>query len=111
MSRIDATTDGGEMELCLDINSDIYPMHENEKFTLALATSLDANPDPGHWNQHVKSPLLDKYDYVMSGKVFKIVKEASSKLYVPLLLLSDYQIVVRFFWRTLDETSRKPKES
>jgi DNA-directed RNA polymerase I, II, and III subunit RPABC3 len=68
------------MELTLDINSDIYPMYENEKFTLALATSLDANSDPGHWNQHINSPLLDKYDYVMSGKVFKFVRETGSKL-------------------------------
>lgn len=82
VSRIEGSTDGGEMEIVLDINSDIYPLHEGEKFTLALATSLDANPDPGHWNQHVNSPLLDKYEYVMSGKVFKLIKEASSKMSV-----------------------------
>lgn len=83
VSRIEASTDGGEMELCLDINSDIYPIREEEKFTLALATSLDASPDPGHWNQHVNSPLLDKYEYVMSGKVYKILREGpTNKLYV-----------------------------
>eukprot|EP01127_Copromyxa_protea_P000857 TRINITY_DN10766_c0_g1_i1.p1 TRINITY_DN10766_c0_g1~~TRINITY_DN10766_c0_g1_i1.p1 ORF type:complete len:138 (-),score=30.96 TRINITY_DN10766_c0_g1_i1:55-468(-) len=80
VTRIEASTEGGDMELVLDVNTDIYPMHEGEKFTLALATSLDANPDPGHWNPNVNSPLLDKYEYVMSGKVFKFVRETSGKL-------------------------------
>ncbi|KAJ1537480.1 hypothetical protein HK405_014607, partial [Cladochytrium tenue] len=40
VSRIKATSESADMELILDINSEIYPMRVQDKFTLTLALSL-----------------------------------------------------------------------
>eukprot|EP01126_Amoeba_proteus_P009309 TRINITY_DN13530_c0_g1_i2.p1 TRINITY_DN13530_c0_g1~~TRINITY_DN13530_c0_g1_i2.p1 ORF type:complete len:142 (+),score=29.38 TRINITY_DN13530_c0_g1_i2:107-532(+) len=83
VSRIEASNDGtneAEMELILDINSDVYPMHLNDKFTMALSTSLDGKADTGFYNPTIGPSLLDKYEYAMSGKVFKLMKEKASKI-------------------------------
>ena len=45
-----------EMDLTLDINSEVYPMKQGEKFTLALASTLDLDgkPDDGLFDQSGK---------------------------------------------------------
>ena len=52
-----------ELELTLDINSDVYRLRQNEKFTLALVSTLDleGKPDDGTYNQSgkVRPQLVD----------------------------------------------------
>jgi DNA-directed RNA polymerase I, II, and III subunit RPABC3 len=45
-----------ELELTLDINSEVYRLRQNEKFTLALVSTLDleGKPDDGIFNQSGK---------------------------------------------------------
>lgn len=45
-----------ELELTLDINSEVYRLRQNEKFTLALVSTLDleGKPDDGMFNQSGK---------------------------------------------------------
>ena len=45
-----------ELELTLDINSEVYRLRQNEKFTLALVSTLDleGKPDDGTFNQSGK---------------------------------------------------------
>ncbi|KAL0019043.1 hypothetical protein WJX77_008937 [Trebouxia sp. C0004] len=78
VSRIRAHSDMYEMDLLLDINSDLYPVDVADKFSLALSTTLHRNNEdfPDYYDkdlatQHGKGTLLDDYDYVMHGKVFK----------------------------------------
>mmetsp|Transcript_13182 Transcript_13182/g.17953 ORF Transcript_13182/g.17953 Transcript_13182/m.17953 type:complete len:144 (-) Transcript_13182:179-610(-) len=75
VSRFDCQGENYEMSLTIDINTDIYPMKKSDKFTLALATSLqpDGTLDDGTYNPHItqSETLLEKYEYVMYGKVFK----------------------------------------
>ena len=61
-----------EMDLVIDIHSEIYPLKLRDEFTLALASTLDleGKPDEEKFNQSGKLTLLDKYDYCMHGKVF-----------------------------------------
>lgn len=78
VSRIRAHSDMYEMDLLLDINSDLYPVEVADKFSLALSTTLNRNNEdfPDYYDKdlatkHGKGSLLDDYDYVMHGKVFK----------------------------------------
>jgi len=77
VSRIYATSENYEMELILDVNTDIYPIDINTKVTLAITTSLnlDGSPDEGVYDQQGKATLADKFEYVMHGKVFKQSEE------------------------------------
>ena len=62
------------MNLDLDINSDIYPLEERERFTLTLASTLNESggaADSGHYDQSGAPSLLDKYEYAMYGKLYK----------------------------------------
>lgn len=42
-----------EMDLIIDIQSELFPIKRGEKFTMALASTLDmqGNPDDGVYNQ------------------------------------------------------------
>ncbi|KAJ3204720.1 hypothetical protein HDU67_009347 [Dinochytrium kinnereticum] len=77
VSRLNATSEASDMNLILDINSEIYPLKVADKFTLVLATSLMADGsgmDEGRepWRDFgSKRTLADEYDYVMFGKVYK----------------------------------------
>ena len=66
------------MDLDLDINSDIYTLEINDKFTAALASTLalDGSPDTGTYDQSGAPSLLDQYEYAMCGKLFKWKQEA-----------------------------------
>ncbi|XP_010526383.1 PREDICTED: DNA-directed RNA polymerases II, IV and V subunit 8B [Tarenaya hassleriana] len=74
VTRIEARSHNLEMFMHLDINTEIYPMAVGEKFTMALAhtLNLDGTPDTGYYAPGVKKSLADKYEYVMHGKLYKI---------------------------------------
>jgi RNA polymerase Rpb8 len=67
------------MHLSLDFNIEIYPLQPEEKFTMALATSLSrlgagTEKEEGHqavWRPDGKGRrgLEEDYEYVMYGKV------------------------------------------
>ena len=87
VSRFDCQGENYEMKLSLDINTDIYPMWKGDKFSLALSHTLhaDGTPDDGMYNAniaHADNTLLEKYDYVMYGKVFKLEAVEGSRLAV-----------------------------
>ncbi|KAL6079750.1 DNA-directed RNA polymerases I, II, and III subunit RPABC3 [Balamuthia mandrillaris] len=77
VSRIEAQSENYEMQLVLDVNSDIYPVEIGEKFTMALASTLsaDGEQDEEVIYQSNRPSLADKYEYVMYGKVFKYVED------------------------------------
>lgn len=63
MTRVVCKGVSYELELTLDINSDVYRLRQNEKFTLALVSTLDleGKPDDGTYNQSgkVRPQLVD----------------------------------------------------
>mmetsp|Transcript_18719 Transcript_18719/g.31169 ORF Transcript_18719/g.31169 Transcript_18719/m.31169 type:complete len:106 (-) Transcript_18719:103-420(-) len=66
------------MDIILDINSDIYPISVNQKFSFALSTTLalDGKPDEGTFDQSIGATLADKFEYVMYGKVYRYTQDA-----------------------------------
>ncbi|KAJ3416469.1 hypothetical protein HDV05_001627 [Chytridiales sp. JEL 0842] len=78
VSRLKCTSESTDVEVLLDINSEIYPMKVADKFTLTLASSLslDGNVAAGakkeSWrDMSGQRSLADDYEYVMFGKVYK----------------------------------------
>ena len=69
--------------MILDVNTEIYPMRDGDRFTLVLASTLALNnaPSTGTYDQSRAPSLMDDFEYVMHGKVFKIT-EANGRLYV-----------------------------
>lgn len=49
VTRIEARSQNCDMFMHLDVNTEIYPMHAGDKFTMALAhtLNLDGTPDTG----------------------------------------------------------------
>jgi hypothetical protein len=66
-----------EMDIEVDINTDLYPLQIGDRFKLALASTLDprGRPDDGTYGADflsMKGSLMDRYDYVMHGKIYKV---------------------------------------
>ena len=97
--------------MLIDINTDIYPIKANERFTLVLANTLyrDNRPDPGVYKDYSKEvypifvysffqkTLMDDYEYCMYGKVFKYQYKDNGKMYSFVLL--NYQQFDLYFLR------------
>ena len=81
MSRVEATSEVSNFYIELDVNTDIYPMENGAYYAMALASSL--TPDGSeefdifqYQNEGAQGgmgSLLDQYQYVMHGKIFKYV--------------------------------------
>eukprot|EP01104_Vermistella_antarctica_P009512 TRINITY_DN2452_c0_g1_i1.p2 TRINITY_DN2452_c0_g1~~TRINITY_DN2452_c0_g1_i1.p2 ORF type:complete len:148 (+),score=31.65 TRINITY_DN2452_c0_g1_i1:72-515(+) len=73
VSRIAMKGENYEMDLTVDINIDIYPIKHNEKFSIALTSTLSQRgvPDEGFYDQSRKKSLLDRYEYAMHGKIYR----------------------------------------
>ncbi|KAH7433218.1 hypothetical protein KP509_07G059800 [Ceratopteris richardii] len=67
------------MYMLLDVNTDIYPLQVDDKFTMALSStlSLDGTPDDATFDQSGRKSLADKYEYVMYGKLYKFSDKES----------------------------------
>ncbi|MQL95587.1 hypothetical protein Taro_028262 [Colocasia esculenta] len=79
VSRIVAHSEQFDMDMQLDVNTEVYPMRVGDKFTTVLAPTLnlDGTPDTGYFMQGGRKSLADKFEYVMHGKLYKISDEGS----------------------------------
>ncbi|KAI9893170.1 MAG: DNA-directed RNA polymerases I, II, and III subunit RPABC3 [Vezdaea aestivalis] len=77
VSRITAHSPHQDTKIMLDINTEIYPVHEQEHVHMALVSSLslDGTKDESKrgWRPPVpgEMTLADQYDYVCHGKVYR----------------------------------------
>lgn len=72
------------MDMVLDVNIDIYPVEVGDQLKVALSQSLvrGGNPTPATYEATIlsgRSNLLDEYEYVMHGKVFKFKDSGAAK--------------------------------
>mmetsp|Transcript_6118 Transcript_6118/g.8896 ORF Transcript_6118/g.8896 Transcript_6118/m.8896 type:complete len:147 (+) Transcript_6118:93-533(+) len=76
VNRIQAIGTTFDCSLLLDTNSEIYPIWENDKLTMVLASTLnlDGTPDDHRtYNPSNNTPsMADNFEYVMHGRVFNI---------------------------------------
>lgn len=81
VSRIRCKSENYEVDMLLDIASDIYPLKREERFHCVLSPTLQPiakgstqtayNEEAQYEVGKSHGPLADKFDYVMYGKVFK----------------------------------------
>ncbi|KAL6223574.1 hypothetical protein ACLB2K_006959 [Fragaria x ananassa] len=74
VTRVEAKSETCDMFMHLDVNSEVYPIKEGEKFSMALTSTLnlDGTPDSGYFTPGNRKTLADEYEYVMQGKLYKI---------------------------------------
>lgn len=63
-----------DVDLVLDINSEVFDVKAGSRVTLALSNTLalDGSPDDGSYNPQTGPSLMDSYDYVTHGRLFNI---------------------------------------
>jgi DNA-directed RNA polymerase I, II, and III subunit RPABC3 len=79
VSRIEAKSEVNKFDIELDVNTEIYPMEKDAHYAMVLATSLNQDGSEEfdiftYMNEGTSgglSSLLDEYQYVVHGKVFK----------------------------------------
>ena len=73
--------EGYDMTLDLDVNSDLTNLDLNDKFTFALASTLSPDGTPGseYYDQSKGPSLMDQYEYVMYGKIYKWKQDEPKK--------------------------------
>lgn len=79
MSRFFAKGENHDTDLICDFHSELYPIGAGDKLDVVLASTLsnDGVVEKGtpSYDPHLKSALLDDYEYAMHGKVFKIEQD------------------------------------
>lgn len=62
-----------EMDMVLDVNTEVYPVREGDRYSCAIAStlSLDGKPDSGEYDPSGQPSLLDRFEYAMYGRFFK----------------------------------------
>lgn len=73
VSRIVARSEKRGALLHLDVNTEIYPMHEKEKFLMVLSPTLNYSGEPVTNEAQVEQKsLADKFEYIMYGLLYKM---------------------------------------
>mmetsp|Transcript_17437 Transcript_17437/g.53627 ORF Transcript_17437/g.53627 Transcript_17437/m.53627 type:complete len:147 (+) Transcript_17437:295-735(+) len=87
-----------ELEFLVDVNSELFEVDEGEKLTVAVATSLSLDgagtaTAHDHIRPNAKPSLMDQFDYVMHGVVYKVAHVQGTKVEV---YLSHGGLLARF---------------
>jgi len=67
------TCKGENSSLEIDVYTDLYPIKEGDKFFMALTDSVSnvQREAPGVWDQSNEPTLMDHFEYVQYGKLYK----------------------------------------
>lgn len=84
VDRISATSLDGFTKVTLDVNSELYPIHSGENFTIAVASTLNLDGTKDEANQgwrgkSTEGTLADGFDYVTYGKVYRVEDEGDGE--------------------------------
>ncbi|KAK9838978.1 hypothetical protein WJX74_007112 [Apatococcus lobatus] len=77
VSRIICHSDLYEFVMTLDVNTDIYPVEMGDKLTMVLTTGISEDgTTSGSYDKSLQQPgkgttMMNDYEYVMHGKLFK----------------------------------------
>lgn len=79
VARVLGTSQDSQMQMTLDVNSDLYPIQTGENITMCLATTLnlDGTKDERGWRPTAGggkgdvNTLADMWDYVCYGKIYR----------------------------------------
>uniref|UniRef100_A0A7C9DQI9 DNA-directed RNA polymerase n=1 Tax=Opuntia streptacantha TaxID=393608 RepID=A0A7C9DQI9_OPUST len=74
VSHIEAHSDKFDAYMLLDVNIDVYPINQDKRYTIALASTLDLDgtPDSGCYNPMTQETLADRYEFFCFSLFFWI---------------------------------------
>jgi DNA-directed RNA polymerase I, II, and III subunit RPABC3 len=86
ITRIEGIASETQCNIILDVNSEIYKVSKDKLYSILLTKSLfpdGSTPTQFNYEMYLKkNSLLDSYEYVMNGKVFKLTEENEGKISV-----------------------------
>lgn len=86
ITRVEGTTSETNCSIVLDVNTDIYKISREKTYSILLTKSLypdGTTTNTFNYEMYLKkNSLLEDYEYVMNGKVFKLTEELHSKVTV-----------------------------
>lgn len=90
VSRIEARSEQLNMQLQLDVNSELCPVRVGDQFRMVLADTLneDGSAVTSLLPKGKEKSLMDKFEYVMHGLLYKISDEESGANLEKVALLS-----------------------
>ena len=117
VQRCEGKTKDGEYDVTMDINSEIYPMKVGACYSLNLATSIDNTSKESNSKElfnydlfiKSKNTLLDKYEYVMCGKVFQFSNDKDKDRGTLSISISFGGLLFQISGLKRDSTTLKPK--
>lgn len=84
ITRIEGTAIDTKCKIVLDINSEIYKVSKDKIYSILITKSLypDGNlSNTFNYEMYLKkNSLMENYDYVMNGKVFKLTEELDQQI-------------------------------
>ena len=84
ITRIEGTAVDTKCKIVLDINSEIYKVSKDKIYSILITKSLypDGNlSNTFNYEMYLKkNSLMENYDYVMNGKVFKLTEELDQQI-------------------------------
>mmetsp|Transcript_42333 Transcript_42333/g.69798 ORF Transcript_42333/g.69798 Transcript_42333/m.69798 type:complete len:145 (+) Transcript_42333:98-532(+) len=83
VSRVECRSDDNEdIHLSLDYNCEIYKLKIGKKFDFLLRSTLhddQSMADNNEFNQSNEPSIADEYEYIMHGRIFKILQAKNQK--------------------------------
>ncbi|OLL22055.1 DNA-directed RNA polymerases I, II, and III subunit RPABC3 [Neolecta irregularis DAH-3] len=85
VSRIEGKSQAGDLQITLDVNTQIYPLENDDTIFLQIVTTL--NPDGSDsktWRAQKSGErsLADDWEYVCYGKIYRFDEGKDDKVYV-----------------------------
>lgn len=86
VARIEGVSELYEVQLSLDVNSELHPVEAGEYHSVVLASTLnlDGTEDRGSYvlHENYTNTLMSKCDYCMYGKIYKFKEEGVGQISV-----------------------------
>ncbi|CUV04168.1 RNA polymerase II B8 subunit [Cryptosporidium parvum Iowa II] len=79
IGRIRGRSVGFDADLILDINNELFPVREKESLYIGLSSQVSVNPNDIVWDNSGPQTLMDQYDYVMYGKIYRVEEKQSDR--------------------------------
>ncbi|KAE9552558.1 hypothetical protein FO519_004215 [Halicephalobus sp. NKZ332] len=72
--RINCTGESGNIDLLLDIHSELFKTNVGTKFRMVIVPTFreDGLPDDDEYDPNMTNRMLDRFEYAMSGQVYRI---------------------------------------
>eukprot|EP01069_Polyplicarium_translucidae_P003456 Polyplicarium_translucidae@DN2314_c0_g1_i2.p2 len=79
VGRIKAKSLGFDIDMTLDVNIDIFPVKERESLSVVIARHATDDDTLTPASEKSLQATLDRFDYVMYGKVFNIDESGTAR--------------------------------